>query len=293
MRQLILLLLIAHSGLSQAQPQPDELPFAPAKGVGKIIRIYVPLEAPAAGRPQRSHDTDAVYLLNADGFVHSAYFSGYVGGKHTYAYDSGRLIQKRFYELLKEGETPRPGDEGGYRPTSLRAWEYYGKLVSAARHYHGAGNLLTEEIRYQYDRNGRLLREFRHYPDQKELYYPSHYDSLVYGYRGDSVMQLSYEKRTTDTFYYLKRRNLAGKRTELHQISKDGKHYTHEHWAYDNSGRTTEYRYASDWPVVQRDGTVLRADRVVYTYDGLGRLMEETCYAAGVKRWAHRYVYVT
>lgn len=87
-----------------------------------------------------------------------------------------------------------------------------------------------------------------------------------------------YEKRTTSRY-------------EQYSASADGKHFMKEVDTYDEKGRLIQEDNLSDYPAVQADGIVLRADRVVHVYGSDGRLVSMVFYAMGTKCWQHNFVY--
>jgi hypothetical protein len=186
-----------------------------------------------------------------------------------------------------------PPQAHSHRLVSEDSWEYRDGRVSLERHTVGPRKTLTREVRYEYDRQGRVAAEYHEYPRQSMIYYPVQYDEVLYHYTGDSVCRMGYEQgRLRDSLVYVERRDRAGLITESMQVSPDEMHFERELRQYDSSGRITVLASFSDEPAVKDDGTVLRAERVEYSYDDQGRPDEVRCYARYIKRWAFKYYYI-
>lgn len=285
----LLLLLLPLKGSGQVAE--NEPPLPNMKGVSIAIQLHY-----STMPPHPYQDTLAVFLVGGDGYAHTAYLGalGSCNAKELYAYQDGQLIRRtHFNSLDPHGLFVSPEKHSHYL-VSEDTWTYQHGRLSLTRHFAGPAKTLTREVRYTYNSEGRLATESSYYPKQSLLYYPAKFDYVLYRYIGDSVCTLSYSQGSVQgSFAYLERHNRSGLVSEWWQISKDGKHFDRELKQYDSSGRITILEALSDRPTVQRDGTVLRADRVEYYYDEKGRPYETRYFARGIKRWSYRYDYLT
>ena len=242
-----------------------------------------------------SRDTTSFFLVDETGHVQAQYFcnEGSCDGKVTYQYKDGHLTRVSRYGSPDRHPLFSAHAAYNHPLISEDIWTYKAGKVFSTLHTAGPLRTPTREVRYAYDREGRVTAEYNTYPRQSLVYYPTHYDAVVYEYNDDSVYKEQYENGILrDSLAYVARYNKSGQLTEQWQISKDGKHYERELRRYDSSGRITEFQYLSDRPAVKPDGTVLRADRVEYTYDALGRPDEVRYFARGIKRWSYKYDYL-
>jgi hypothetical protein len=203
------------------------------------------------------------------------------------------MIRRSYFKTLDRHSIFAPPYAHSHRLLYEDEWAYaHGKVVSE-RHRVGEEKILTLEIRYTYDAEGRVDEIDYQYPPQSLIYYPSKCEAIQYRYSGDTVCKLKYRAgRICDSSYSLKRYNGSGLITELSEVSPDGKHFERSLNKYDTSGRIIVCESFSDRPAVRPDGVVLRADRVEYSYDGQGRPDEIRCFARGIKCWVYKYSYL-
>jgi len=278
-----------------AQSASNELPLPPAKGVSMVVKMYYSFMPPQAGRTGFDKDTESVYLIAPDGYAYTRYIceGGLCAGKETYEYSEGKLIHRSYFNALDRHTLFVPPTAHSHRLVCEDSWEYEGGKVAVERHFAGVERTLTREIRYEYDSRGRVEAAYYEFPKQSLIYYPRAFESMQYRYSGDSVYRLAYRSgQVCDSMTYLERYDSKGLLREKSGVSADGLHFERALRRYDSSNRVLEYESLSNRPAVAPDGTVLRADRVEYTYDEKGRQDELRYFARGLKRWVYKYGYL-
>lgn len=294
-RQVALALLPCCPLITQAQSAGNDLPLPRLKDVGMVVKVRHEFVPKKPRRLIRLRDTQSVFIIAPDGCVQTQYLCSEDNclGKEVYQCQDGQLLRKSTYNTLDRHPPFATITAHSHRLIAEESWTYQNGKAETLRNFAGPAKTLTREVRYAYDALGRVISQRLSYPPQHLVFFPRRPDFIRYDYRGDSVYRFEYEKGALkDSLGYIERRNKAGLLTERWQISKDKQHFERERYQYDSSGRLVVYEYASDRPSLKRDGTVLRADRVEYTYDAEGRPDEERYFSHGIKRWAYQYNYV-
>jgi hypothetical protein len=290
-----MILLASFPLVVRAQSADNELPLPRLKDVSVVVKVRHDFTPHKPGTNIRVRDTQSVFLIGPDGYAYTQYFcsAGNCLRKEAYEYQQGQLTRKRSFGTIDRHSPFAASSAHSHQPVSEDIWTYRGGKLISAKNMAGPASTPTRTARYSYDGHGRITAVYYTYPPQRIVYYPAPDDAVRYCYSGDSVCRLRYKNGALrDSSAYIERRNKAGLVTERWQVSRDEAHFEKERYLYDSSNRITGYEYTSDAPVLKKDGTVLHADRIEYTYDAEGR-PDEVCYfARGIKRWAFQYNYV-
>ena len=260
-----------------------------------VLRTYSFFVLPLKGEMQKEKDTESVFFIAPDGFAHTRFFceGGFCTAKECYEYKEGQLVRRKHFATLDRHSVFTRPQGHSHRLLYEDEWIYAGGKVVIERHKVGEERILTREIRYSYDAQGRVDEIYYQYPPQTLEYYPAKYQVMQYRYCGDTICKLGYRAgKVCDSSYALERYDGKGLRTETLQFSADRRRFERVLNKYDTSGRIVVCDATSDRPAVQADGVVLRADRVEYTYDEQARPDEVRFFARGIKRWSYKYIYL-
>src|ERR1043165_2894201 len=135
-------------------------------------------------------------MIAPDGYCHTQYLcgGGLCRGKELYEYKDGRLTKRTSFESLDRHSPFAFLDKHSHREISEESFAYENGRLASFTHTAGPAKILTRKTDYNYDLRGRLIGEFNKYPQQKLVYYPTHYDHVQYRYIGDSVYRQEYER---------------------------------------------------------------------------------------------------
>ena len=294
-KHVLLILLISSPIVLMAQSAGNELPLPLVKGAGMVVRTYFSFMPPTDGSTRFDKDTESLYIIARDGLAATRYIAegGRCVGMERYRYSEGKLVHRAYFKSLSKHGLFAPPGAHNHRLVREDSFEYAGGKLVKERHFAGVDKVLTREIRNEYDRNGRMYASYYEYPKQSLVYYPNPYDAVEFRYSGDSVYRFGYRQgRICDSSTFLERLNAKGLLVEKCSFSTDGKQVERALRRYDSADRVIELESISSSPAVAPDGTILRADRVEYTYDEKGRPDETRYFARGLKRWIYKYGYL-
>jgi|GEM_PF-3974732 hypothetical protein len=270
-----------------AQDINDAGRFPPAKGYRKVVKKIAWEKPSPLFRSPEVTDTLETYLLNGDGRI--AQITSYdrlAGGAHTLhrlTYNQqGELASDTCFDLRFNTTT---------QPESYTSWQYTKGQVTQARSVRGKELNQSTTSYFTYDNQGRKTSEKETHIPPRKTDIPGH-DSVFYRYQNDTAYATAFHNGATEKYQYYVRFDAAGRQLAFHAESKDKKMFDHATTTYDNKGRITESIQSSHMPAIQDDGVVLRAERIMCSYDAQGKLVAETAYAGGKECWKYVYIYL-
>lgn len=299
MTRILLLFALFASVTTQAQIGPgNEPPLPQLKGVKMVVKRNIHLEPPQKYGPKPESDTNAILLIGKNGMVHTEY--SYVLGtwntKKTYEYQGTNLVREVVFENKDKADLFKKLDEKNMESKSRTEFEYKDNRAVAERYYCcQVSPGLTRATFFTYDNQGRIIRKVnKRYTIPGGLYWGSQLDdSTLYRHQNDTVYATRYDTAALpEKYQFYQKLNEQGRLLKSYDQSSDGAHFESAVNTYDKKGRLLESLYGSDRAAVQPNGIVLRADKIIFSYDEKGRIREETSYAEGKARWKYLYIYI-
>lgn len=257
-----------------------------------VLRIRELFPFPGTNRSGIQRDTESVFLIGPDGWA-TVRFHGVNGlctGMERLRFADGKMQSREKLESITKHTLFTSLTQHRHQVSSRDTWEYRQGHLFRERNYAGPDLLLSREVRYDYDADGRVTNESFNYPPQKNILYPDRFDAIQFEYAGDSVFQWMYVFGKIVDSLKCEARYRNGLRTHWRFAGANGIRQE-ENCRYDSTGKICLNEWLSDEPALE-NGNVTRPDKIEYRYDKLGRIEEIRCFVRGLRCEAYYYTYL-